>query len=431
MRFGVIGSRRGVAISGTDLFDRLLAGDPASVADPYPTYARLRDGAPVHRSETLQSWVVTRYADVVAGLRDARLSAHRLPALLRVADVTADERELMLRRASTQMINSDPPEHARRRSLVNASFHPRRIEALRPRIQAVADALIDDVIEQGQMDVVADYAFPLPMAIISDIVGIGSGDGPRVKAWADDVSNFLSSGHVGNDQVAAYLRSWGELAAYFTELATARAGSGGDDVVSQLGARLAAGQTDLEEVLSNLVLLAVAGHETTTNTTAVGLSWLLRRPAELARLKADPPLIASAVEELLRYEATSQWDFRIALEDLVVGDQAVRAGELVNFVLAAANRDPAQFPDPDRLDVGRTPNRHVTFGIGAHFCLGSQLARLELQIGLGTLVARLDGLETLDAAPDWKPNVRMRGLRSLPVRFRPGSQSKASRPTAT
>ena len=420
-----------MAISGVTDWDRLLAGDPALVADPYPAYARLRNEAPVHRSTTLNSWVVTRYDDVVSGLRDSRLSAHRLPALLGVADVTARERALMLRRAATQMINSDPPDHARRRSLVSASFLPRRIEALRPRIQAVADELIDEVIERGEMDVVGDYAFPLPMAIISDIVGIRPGDGPRVKAWADDVSNFLSSGHVGPDQVAAYLGSWGQLADYFTALSAELAGSGGDDVVSQLALRLEAGETDLEEVLSNLVLLAVAGHETTTNTTAVGLSWLLRRPVELERLRRDPSLIATAIEELLRYEATSQWDFRIAVEDIAIGDREIRAGELVNFVLAAANRDPAQFPEPDRLDVGRAPNRHVTFGIGAHFCLGSQLARLELQIAIGTLVTRLDDLEMVGASPDWKPNVRIRGLTSLPVRFRPGRQSKASRPTAT
>lgn len=420
-----------MAVSGQDLLDQLLAGVPALVADPYPAYARLREEAPVHRSETIRSWVVTRYEDVVAGLRDPRLSAHRLPALLGVADVTADERDLMLLRAATQMINSDAPEHARRRGLVSASFQPRRIDALRPRIQAVADDLLDRVIERGTMDVVADYAFPLPMAIISDIVGIRPDDGPRVKAWADDVSNFLSSGHVGPDQVAAYLGSWGELAAYFTELSRDKAGSSGEDVVSQLAVKLEAGETDLEEVLSNLVLLAVAGHETTTNTTAVGLSWLLRRPAELDRLRADPSLIGTAVEELLRYEATSQWDFRIAIEDVVVGGQPVRAGELVNYVLAAANRDPRQFPEPDRLDVARTPNRHVTFGIGAHFCLGSQLARLELQIALRTLVTRLDGLEMVGEQLDWKPNIRMRGLQTLPVRFRPSRQSKASRPTAT
>jgi cytochrome P450 len=337
----------------------------------------------------------------------------------------------MVRRSSTQMINSDPPEHGRRRSLVNASFLPRRIEQLRPRIQAVADQLLDRLADRREMDLVSDYAFPLPMAIISDIVGIRPDDGPRVKRWADDVSNFLASGHVGADQVAAYLQSWSELSSYFTDRAAELAGSGGEDVVSQLALKHEAGEASLEEVISNLVLLAVAGHETTTNTIAVGLSWLMRRPDEMARLRADPSLIATAVDELLRYEATSQWDFRIATEDVTIGDQRIGAGELVDFVLAAANRDPEQFPDPDRLDVARTPNRHVTFGLGPHFCLGAQLARMELQIAIGSFVARFDRLELVDDELDWKPNVRMRGLRSLRIRYEPTGGSNASRPMAT
>jgi cytochrome P450 len=418
-------------MTATDLLNRLLDGDPAAVADPYPTYARLRRESPVLYSDILGSWVVTRYGDVADGLRNATFSAQRLPALLDVVEATPEERELMIRRASTQMINSDAPDHGRRRSLVNASFHPRRIELLRPRIQAVADSLLDRLAGKGEIDVVADYAFPLPMAIISDIVGIRAADGAQVKAWADDVAGFLSTGHVGQDQVAAYLGSWNELSRYFADRSAELDGSGGDDVVSQLALKLDAGEASTDEVISNLVLLAVAGHETTTNTIAVGLSWLLRRPAQLARLRANPSLIGTAVDELLRYEATSQWDFRIATADAMIGGQQIRAGELVDFVLAAANRDPEQFPDPDALDIGRTPNRHVTFGLGPHFCLGAQLARLELRIAIGSFVARLDRLELVDDKLDWKPNVRLRGLRSLRVRYEPAGGSNASRPTAT
>jgi hypothetical protein len=316
------------------------------------------------------------------------------------------------------MINSDAPEHPPRRTLVADAFLPRRVEALRPRVAEVADALIARVAPSGAMDVVADFAYPLPMTLISEILGIPGADREQVKRWADAIAGFMSSGQVGEYEVESYLEAWGALARYLRDLAAARREGPGDDLVSELVARRDAGRATESEVVANLVLLAVAGHETTTNTLAMGVLALLRNPEQLARLRADPSLVATAVEEILRYEATSQRNMRVAREDLVIDRRAIRAGQVVVSLLGAANRDPAEFPDPARFDVGRSPNRHVTFSHGPHFCLGAHLARVELQEALVALL-RLDDLALGDEEPAWKPNVRMRGLASLRVGFRP------------
>lgn len=398
------------------LLEDLLAGTHGAVMDPYPTYRHLREESPVVYSDTLRMWLVTRYSDVSAGLRDARMSAGRISALLGSVDATQAQRSLMVDRAMRQMINSDPPDHARRRSLVASAFHPRRIESYRARVEATADALLDSVAAAGQMDVIADYAFPLPMTILADIVGIPVVDAHRIKAWADDVAGFMSKAHVDSRQVAAYMGSWGEMARYFHER-LGQPDESGETVVNELAQAIAEGDSSEEEALANLVLLAVAGHETTTSTIGLGILTLLRNPSELERLRLDPSLTASAVEEILRFEPVAQWDFRLAMEDVEIDSTHISSGQLVNFMLAAANRDPVAFPDPDRFDIGRTPNRHVTFGLGAHHCLGSQLARLELQVAIGRLLDRMDAIE-LVGEPVYRPNVRTRGLQRLQIRFR-------------
>jgi cytochrome P450 len=403
-------------LTALQLLDDLLAGSQNAVEDPYPTYRQLREASPVIYSDALQMWLVTRYDDVTAGLRDTRVSARRMSALIESVEATPAQRSVMVDRAMRQMINSDPPDHARRRSLIAAAFHPRRIESYRARVEATADALLDSVMESGHMDLVGDFAFPLPMTILADIVGIPVADSRAVKGWADDVAGFMSKARVDARQVAAYMTSWGELAGYFRER-LAEPDHLAEHVVNRLALAIAEGDTTEEEALANLVLLAVAGHETTTSTIALGVLALLRHPEELARLRQDPSLTASAVEEILRFEPVAQWDFRLATEDTSVGATPIKAGQLLNFVLAAANRDPETFPDPDRFDIGRTPNRHVTFGIGAHHCLGSQLARLELQVAISRLLARLDDIE-LAGEPIYRPNIRTRGLEQLPIRFR-------------
>ncbi len=410
-----------MATSTSDLLAGLLRADPAAVADPHRVYALLRAEDPVHWSEELNGWLVTRHADVMAGLRDPRLSANRNMFRLATIDATDDEIEVMTERSRMQMINSDAPEHGRRRELVGASFHPRNIEAYREPVTVAADALLDDVIGREEMDLIADYAFPLPMTIITGILGVPFRDGPQIKSWADGVSNFLSSSQVSRSEIEHYMSSWGAMSDYLRANLADHDDAEAPDVLSQLAARIVDGGTTEEEAVANLVLLSVAGHETTTNTTGMAILTLLRHPDELARLRADPAMIERAVEELLRYEPTASWDFRVAVEDFDLDGRTIRKGQLVNFVLTAANRDPAAFVEPDRLDLGRHPNRHVTFGMGAHHCLGSQLARLELQVAIGTLLRRLERFEMVEAEPDFKPNIRIRGLRSLRLRFRPAA----------
>jgi cytochrome P450 len=407
--------------TAADDLDRLFRADPAAIADPHPIYARIRAEDPVHWSDELGAWIVTRHADVIAGLRDPRLSANRNVARLMAIEADESERAQMLERASLQMINSDPPEHGRRRELVGAAFHPRVIESYREPVTDAADALLDAVVETGEMDFIADYGFPLPMTIITGILGVPFRDGPQIKAWADGVSNFLSSSQVGRAEAESYLSSWASLAEYLRSHLGADRDGAADDVLGQLAIRIRDGDTTEDEAVANLVLLSVAGHETTTNTAGMALLTLLRYPDELARLRSDPSLTESAVEELLRYEPTASWDFRVAATDFELHGRSIRAGQLVNFVLAAANRDPAVFPEPDRLDLGRQPNRHVTFGQGAHFCLGSQLARLELGVAISTFLRRIEAFQMIDPAPDWKPNIRMRGLRSLRLSIRPSA----------
>jgi cytochrome P450 len=227
----------------------------------------------------------------------------------------------------------------------------------------------------------------------------------------------MSGRRVTETETAAYLEAWDGMAGYLHELASAGTDGRRPELIATLVGRVGEGLVTDEEVVSNLVLLAVAGHETTTNTLGMGRLALMRRPGELARLRADPALVPSAVEEILRFEAASHRNIRVATEDLELGGRRIRAGELVVLLLGAANRDPAEFPDPNRFDVARSPNRHLTFGHGPHFCLGAQLARVELQEALCALL-RLDDLALVDAQPEWKENVRMRGLVRLLVRFR-------------
>jgi cytochrome P450 len=319
------------------------------------------------------------------------------------------------------MINSDPPEHARRRGLLSPSFHPRHVEALRRAVEAAADGLLDAVVDRPEMDLIADYAHPLPMTIITAILGVPLGDGARIKAWADGVSSFVSSSHVSRTEAERYIESWGALAEYLRARLEDDRDPDAPDVLSELARRIEVGETTDDEAIANLVLLSVAGHETTTNSLGLAVLALLRHPAELERLRAEPGLADRAVEELLRFEPTASWDFRVAKEDVELDGRTIRRGQLVNFVLTAANRDPAAFTDPDRLDIARHPNRHVTFGQGAHFCLGSPLARLELQVGLATLLRRLASFELVDPEPRFKPNIRIRGLESLRLTFRPAS----------
>jgi pimeloyl-[acyl-carrier protein] synthase len=387
--------------------------------DPYPLYQRLRAEDPVHRSE-LGFWVLTRHADVLAVLRDPRMS--RDPRRSERVDLLRASTEvddlLVAEEAAPSMLFVDPPDHTRLRTLVNKAFTPAAVERLRPRVEAIVAGLLDRVSGAGAMDVVEDLAYPLPVTVICEMFGVPEADYDRFRAWSRDLVRLLDP-LVASDALERALRARLALRRYLRELiAERRAHPGGDLLTALIAAEDQGHRLSEDELVSMCVLLLVAGHETTVNLIANGTLALLRNPEALARLTAEPALAGSAVEELLRYDSPVQFTSRHALADLDIGGRRVRTGETVVAVLGAANRDPAQFPDPDRLDLARSPNRHVAFGGGIHFCLGAPLARVEARIAIPALLARLPDPELGPNPPVRRDTVTLRGLASLPITFR-------------
>ena len=387
--------------------------DPEFVADPYPMYHRLRAADPVHQSP-LGFWVLTRYDDVVLALRDPRLAKEAIPAFV------AARFGLTVVGAGLSMLDRDPPDHTRLRSLVNKAFTPRVVEILRPHIQQIVDGLLDRAQDAGEMDLIEDFAYPLPVIVICEMLGVPLEDRERFKTWGLDIARGLDAIWLPPDSEVAKrsLAARHQLAEYFRGLIALRRAEPRADMLSDLIAAEEAGdKLSEEELLATCILLLVAGHETTVNLIGNGTLALLRHPAELRRLQQDPGLIASAVEELLRFDGPVQRTARIPSEDVVIGGRTIAKGEMVMPFIGAADRDPAQFPDPDRLDITRGDNRHIAFGWGIHFCLGAPLARVEGQIAIGTLVKRLPELRLATEKPEFRQSLTLRGLSALPVRF--------------
>ena len=387
--------------------------DPEFLDDPYPTYHLLRTEDPVHRSP-LGFWVLTRYDDVVAALRDPRLVKEPIAAFV-AARFGAPIPALGL-----SMLDRDPPDHTRLRSLVSKAFTPRVIEKLRPHIQKIVDDLLDRVEGQGSMDLIDQFAYPLPVTVICGMLGVPVADHERFRQWGLDLARSLDTimlppdSEVGRRGVA----SRRALAEYFRGLIAERRAAPRDDLLSGLIAAEEAGDTlTEEELLATSILLLVAGHETTVNLIGNGTLALLRHPEQLRLLRGQPELIVSAVEELLRYDGPVQRTARIPSADVTFGGRTIGKGEMVMPFIGAADRDPAQFPNPDRLDITRGDNRHIAFGLGIHFCLGAPLARVEGQIAISTLVRRFPNLALATDTPEHRQSLTLRGLKSLPVKF--------------
>jgi pimeloyl-[acyl-carrier protein] synthase len=386
--------------------------------DPYPLYHRLREEDPVHRSP-LGLWVLTRHADVLAVLRDPRMSrdprhSERFELLRSSAEV---DQLLTSEEAAPSMLFVDPPDHTRLRALVNKAFTPAAVERLRPEVEAIVAGLLNRVAGTGAMDVVEDLAYPLPVTVICELFGVPEADRDRFRVWSRELVRLLDP-LVAADALERALHARLALRGYLHELIGERRARPTGDLLTALIAAEDQGHSLSEaELVSMCVLLLVAGHETTVNLIANGTLALLRDPEARASLRADPTLAGSAVEELLRYDSPVQFTSRHALADLDIGGVRVRAGQTVVAVLGAANRDPAQFPDPDRLDLARAPNRHIAFGGGIHFCLGAPLARMEARIAIPALLARLPGLALGPRPPARRDTVTLRGLASLPVTF--------------
>jgi cytochrome P450 len=387
--------------------------DPTFVADPYPTYRQLRTEDPVHHSP-LGFWVLTRYDDVVAALRDPRLAKEAIAAF--VAARFGAPVPIM----GLSMLDRDPPDHTRLRSLVSKAFTPRVVEGLRPRVQQIVDGLIARAREKGSMDLIEEFAYPIPVNVICEMLGVPVEDHERFKGWSLDIARGLDSILLPPDSEVPKrsVASRTALAAYFRELIAKRRASPRADLLSGLIAAEEAGDKLSEnELLATCILLLIAGHETTVNLIGNGTLALLRHPDQLRRLRDNPALIGTAVEELLRFDGPVQRTARIPSEDVVIDGRTIAKGEMVMPFIGAADRDPVQFPDPDRLDIGRTDNRHIAFGWGIHFCLGAPLARVEGQIAINTLVQRLPKLALATDTPRFRESLTLRGLASLPVQF--------------
>ena len=386
------------------------------LANPYPVYHRLRTAHPVYRVPQLDAWVVTSYEGVNGALRDPQLSSDRFPRLrqrlaARGLDNLADDRV-------RSMIHMDPPDHTRLRALVNKAFTPKAVEAIGSHIQTIVDGLLDAVSGKGSMDVIEDLAYPLPVTVIAEMLGVPGEDRGRFKHWSDEVSAALSGdiAALSEPVLRRVMSARDELVDYFRAVVQERRRNPGSDLLSALTqAEEEGGRLSEDELYSTVVLLLVAGNETTTNLIGNGMLALLRHPDEMQRVWEDASLVPAAVEEMLRYDGPVQLTTRVAKTDLEIHGTKISKGEWLYLILGAANRDPAQFPEPDRFDVRRAENKHIAFGAGAHFCLGAPLARLEAQIALRTLRKRYPGLRLAEENPEYRNNFNLRGLKSLRV----------------
>ena len=387
---------------------------PEFVADPYPTYHRLRAEDPVHKSP-LGFWVLTRYDDVIAVLRDHRFAKEAIAAY--VAQKLGVE---LTAGIGISMLDRDPPDHTRLRSLVSKAFTPRVVEGLRPRIQEIVDELLDRAEDRGAMDLIEDFAYPIPVIVICEMLGVPVEDHERFRGWSLDLARGLDAAMLGPQSEVAQraMTSRRALSEYFRELIAVRRDAPRADLLSALIAAEEAGDKLSEhELLATCILILVAGHETTVNLLGNGTLALLRHPDQLRLLRDNPGMIGGAVEELLRYDGPVQRTARVPSVDAVVAGHKIEAGEMVMPFIGAADRDPAQFADPDRLDLTRADNRHVAFGMGIHFCLGAPLARLEGQLAINALVHRFPKLALATARPEYRQSLTLRGLKSLPVAF--------------
>ncbi len=394
--------------------------DPAFLADPFPLFRRLQEEDPCHWSPRLKAWVLTRYEDVRRVCLDREMSSDRLrpffaalppPEARRIADI--------MRYLSLWMVFRDPPEHTRLRRLTGKVFHVKSMHAMRPRIEALMQRLLDAIGARREFDFIGEFAGPLPALVIMDMLGVPADELARVKRLSDDMALFIGSSRMAADKYDIAETATREMAAYFRAMIQERRAWPRADLLSELvhleddGERLSE-----DELVASCILLLFAGHETTTNHIANGLLGLMRFPEQADRLRADPALAATAVEELLRYDGPNGAQVRIVQQEQVVHGKTLKTGERVFILLNAANRDPRAYADPDRVDLGRDGPPHLAFGFGLHICLGFPLARLEGQLALPAVLARWPALALADAPLEWLNSMVFRGMKSMPVRVR-------------
>jgi cytochrome P450 len=394
---------------------------PEIRADPYPTYERIRAAGRVYWPDPDGSPMFTGYDDCVAILRDHdRFSNDGSKSKYADQPHDADLGGGMLGALNARpMLFTDPPDHTRLRGLVNKAFTPRVVDQLRPRMEQIVDELLAEVAGAGSMDIIEQVAYPLPVIMIAELLGVPTEDRELLRQWSGPLARTIDPmDNIEPEFINEVAGAGLAFIAYLAQLINERRQSPRDDLVSALiEAEDSGDKLTQEEMIVNLVLLLIAGHETTTNLIGNGMLALLRHPAEMAELRAEPSLIKSAVEELLRYDGPVQLDARTALEDVEIGGVTIPKREQPILLLAAANRDPSVFEDPDRLDVRRTPNPHIAFSSGIHFCVGASLARAEGQVAINAMLRRMPKLALAVDPPPYRSNVTLRGLSALPVTF--------------
>jgi hypothetical protein len=390
------------------------------LADPYPLYRRLREEDPVHWDPYLHAWVVTRYEDVISVL--TQFSADRAPSPEFFEALGAPEVGPIAKVMVKQMLFMDAPAHTRLRKLAAPAFMPARVRLLRDHIQGIATKLIDDIQARGdgKMDLLADFAEPLPAIVTAEMFGIPIEDHLQLKGWSATFAEMLGNFQHNPDRIGDVLEAAENLSSYFRKIILAQRSKPVRGLVQSLMSSEVDGDrlTD-EELVANCIVTMVGGQETTTNLIGNGMLTLLRNPDQLARLRSNTQIMQPAVEELLRYESPSQHTARLAPDDVVLGGKEIRKRDAVIAVMAAGNRDPERFPNPDHLDFDRLDNRHLAFGWAAHFCFGAPLARLEGQIAFEALLMRFPTLELGGERLEWRENLGLRGLKSLPLYYPP------------
>ncbi len=391
---------------------------PEIIADPYPAYRQLRAEDPVHWSDKLGGWVLTRYDDVKEALHGQRFSADRATPF---ADHMAAKDEPEIARVGRMLgrwvVFNDPPRHTVLRRLLFEAFSPKMIDGLRGQIAETVDALLDDLTGRDRIDLVGDFAFPLPAIVIAHVLGVPERDLDQFRAWSSDLATLVGNARATPDRYRRGGRALLALTEYFEGVVAERRRQGSEAaLVDRL---IAARDTDdalnEDELVANCILILFAGHETTTNLIANGMALLLQRPGQMAALRAEPALTAKAIEEMLRFETPAHSVVRIAAEDQTLHGKDIRRGDRVFVMIGAANHDPAMFEQPEHFDIMRKPGRHIAFGYGPHFCIGAHLARVEGRVAFEALLRRLPEMSFAEETLDWIDTLVLRGLRSLPL----------------
>jgi len=396
---------------------RLL--DPEVLANPYPLFRALRENDPVHWDPFLHAWVVTRYQDVITVLH--KYSAERTPTPEQLDAMGCSELSPIAQVMVKQMLFMDGAAHARLRSLSACAFTPARVKVLRDHIQEITDRLIEGIEGKDEIDLIGEFAEPLPAIVTAEMLGVPARDYLQLKNWSATFAEMLGNFQHNPDRAARVIDAVEEMTAYFRAAIRGMERHPREGLIySLMTAEVDGGRLSEEEVIANCIVTMVGGQETTTNLIGNGILTLARHPKQMEWLREHPEKIQPAVEELLRYESPSQHTARLAPADLELGGKQIKKRQAVIAVMAAGNRDPERFPDPDRLDLERADNRHLAFGWAAHFCFGAPLARLEGQIAFATLLRRLPEIRIREGTEiAWRENLGLRGLKALPLCLRP------------